>query len=335
MTSAERAAAIAKQLAEEVKGQQSKVVDALQKQKAAAEQLQEELDKATAEREQVQGRLATAEGKVRLRWAGCCGRGTTSPPLLSCVQPGSAVCKRLPFLCSAPLTASLPPLPAPRRPPPSSPSWPRRLRRWSGCHSGRRCWRRRCAARALPALLLCIDVPPAISHPSPTLPHLTHTCPPLLPAPVRPQLASAQREEADLEEEDLALALQLEEAQREAAEAREMVAEERRRVAELEAAKAAAATVRAAAACVCVWAALHCPFVYAYGLPMRCPCTAHLPLVCVCALCVCVACERRASFYFRSLFLQLALTRRCTLAVCRSPRSCRRSSATWRSRWRR
>jgi hypothetical protein len=67
VTNSERAAAIAKQLAEEVKGQQGKVEAALLKQKEAAASLQQELNKATEGRKSVQAQLAAAEEKVRAR----------------------------------------------------------------------------------------------------------------------------------------------------------------------------------------------------------------------------------------------------------------------------
>jgi DNA repair exonuclease SbcCD ATPase subunit len=66
VASAEQAAAIARQLAEEVKGQQGKVVEALERQTAAAQALQGQLDKAQAEREAAQGQLASAQQKVGL-----------------------------------------------------------------------------------------------------------------------------------------------------------------------------------------------------------------------------------------------------------------------------
>jgi hypothetical protein len=57
------------------------------------------------------------------------------------------------------------------------------------------------------------------------------------------QLAVAREEEEEMAVEDVALARQLEQAQREATEARELVAEERARIASLEQAKAEASKV--------------------------------------------------------------------------------------------
>lgn len=89
VTNSERAAAIAKQLAEEVKGQQGKVEAALLKQKEAAASLQQELDKATEGRKSVQAQLAAAEEKVCAptdTWTatGCCWLCETALTLQGC-----------------------------------------------------------------------------------------------------------------------------------------------------------------------------------------------------------------------------------------------------------
>jgi hypothetical protein len=62
--SADKSAALAKRLAEEVKGHQGQVVAALQKQQAKAAALQEQLQRATLERTSAQEQLEEVEKKV-------------------------------------------------------------------------------------------------------------------------------------------------------------------------------------------------------------------------------------------------------------------------------
>ena len=76
--SADKSAALAKRLAEEVKGHQGQVVAALQKQQAKAATLQEQLQRTTMERTSAQEQLEEVEKKVggRAGWeAGRAGWG--------------------------------------------------------------------------------------------------------------------------------------------------------------------------------------------------------------------------------------------------------------------
>ena len=70
IVSADKSAALAKRLAEEVKGHQGQVVAALQKQQAKAAALQEQLQRATLERTSAQEQLEEVEKKVGGRVVG-------------------------------------------------------------------------------------------------------------------------------------------------------------------------------------------------------------------------------------------------------------------------